>query len=129
MGDNLNPNQPAVQGNNPLGILSYTYDYIEIIQKGFTPPKTPRTLNALEWAEICCLLVNAIGRGFTQSIDKLGEDKVGDIITATADPTPLSPNHPTYFHKLTSAASLLADHITGNLINYQDEHPNLLEDY
>ncbi|KAI9512779.1 hypothetical protein F5148DRAFT_1145943 [Russula earlei] len=93
------------------------------------PPKTLRTLNTLEWAEICCLLVNTISQGFLQSVDNLGETKVGDTIITTINLTPMTPNHPTYFHKLTSAASLLVDHVTSNLINYQDEHPNLLEDY
>ncbi|KAI9459560.1 hypothetical protein F5148DRAFT_1150835 [Russula earlei] len=128
-GKDRSTNQTPAERDTSLGFLSYTPKYLTIIQKGFLSQQTPGFLDASEWAQLSCHLVNTIGRGLLQASSNVGEDAMEEVIAKSPDPDPLRPNLPTYFHRLTDTSNLLAAHLTGNLTNYQDEHSDTLEEY
>ncbi|KAI9513155.1 hypothetical protein F5148DRAFT_1279192 [Russula earlei] len=122
-------NQPPAKGDDLRILLSHTTECLNIIQKGFLHTKTLGGLDASDWASLCCHLVNAIGRGFLQAVENLGEAAIKVSIAGSTDPMPLAPNLPTLFHRLTDTSNLLAAHLAGNLTNYQDKHSTILEEY
>jgi hypothetical protein len=82
---------------------------VAVIQRGYHPNRRDLTpISAADWAKLSCLVLAAVGRGYdsqyTVELD-------GDFSRARAeafDPEPLTPECPTYFHRLANTAESVA---------------------
>ncbi|KAI9449707.1 hypothetical protein F5148DRAFT_1291300 [Russula earlei] len=113
--DGANTGQTQAEGSTSSNLCSHTSKVLNTIQKGFLPQRSPEVLDATEWAHISCLLVNAIGHGLLKAAENLKETEVESAIAGATDLAPSEPACPTYFHRLTNMANLLAAHLVGTI--------------
>lgn len=84
---------------------------IAIIECGYHPNKEETPLNTGTWARLACTVMAAIGRGYDYQYTAEQGEAFNKARAESFDPEPLTPDCPTYFHRLAVMAGTISHHI------------------
>lgn len=74
-------------------------------------------LSTTDWARLSCALLVAIAWGHNHLYSQTLEESVKRDWTEVPDPDPLSPSHPTLFHRIAATADYLGDQVTSDQLD------------
>jgi hypothetical protein len=89
----------------------------------------PTPLSASNWAELSCMLLAAIGRGYTQQYTENENTTLEEIRATAVDPNPLTLKYPTFFHRLGATAKHLQMHLAPDQDNYNEWYTSLVDTF
>ena len=98
---------------------------IAVIERGYHPTRNPTPLDASDWAKLACALLAAIGRGYHCQQVPGQETKLDKARAEALDPNPLTPDYPTFFHRLAATAEDVVQHVKPGQVGYQDWYANI----
>jgi len=101
------PNEPFEFDSDSLGGTVSTEEFntayeivVAAIGTGYHPIQGHSPLNTTNWAKLACALITLIRRGLKRPHDKgeKGELTLEAARADTPDPSPITPQYPTFFH-------------------------------
>ena len=81
---------------------------IAIIERGYHSTRDETPLNAGTWAKLSCIVLAAIGRGYDCQYTAEKDAAFKQARAESFDPEPLTPECPTYFHRLATTAGSIS---------------------